>query len=378
MKPVLLLAVLAGLAAALVVSCTKKPDMTPDPVGPSEAVVPLHLDERPEAFDFLTRMQGVWIGTNKVLSWEWPWFAFDYRPIAPGHVFGIFEGGSMGNLLTSFFVAIYKGKKVLMARNGGVLSGIYRTSYFLLDSMEQRNDGTWYRFVDAVGGAKVMYMELLFSADSLYWNAYTSRLGEHAMPSRHMTFKGQRYDAQLAQNAATQVGFPAPVPFWEFPEGLPEEWMYVLPDADKPRSASYLAQANDNDVFALAQASGDPITISDHAFLGLLDATFERNAQIAEDNLMAWLSTEPLTDSDGYMLDETAFNSVVLFPEISAPEDRFLYTYLHPGNYYLTVIADHNKDGLPGPGDLTHPSVPVTIEPGQTTAITISDITVQN
>lgn len=378
MKTLFLWTIAASVIALLIVSCTKNTDMHPEPEPEPSAVVPINLDERPEAFDFLTQMQGLWIGSNKVLSWEWPWFAFDYRPIAPSHVFGIFEGGSMGNLFTSFFMANYKGIPTLMARNGGVLSGIYRTSYFVLDSMDHRDGGTWYRFVDAKGGADVMYMELLFVNDSLYWNAYTSRLGQNAMPTRHMTFKAQRADMQLAQAAAAQTGFPQKMPFWEFPEGLREDWMYRLPGQDEPRSASYLAQGESNDVFTLAQASGDPITILDHTFLGYLDATFVRHNQIEGDKLMVFLSTEPLTDAQGYLLDEEAFNSVVLFPEIVAPEDQFLFTYLHPGDYYLTVIADHNGDGYPGAGDLTHPSVPVSIASGETTTITISNIDTQN
>ena len=50
-------------------------------------------------------------------------------------------------------------------------------------------------------------MELKFKGDSLYWNAYTSRLGL-LTPTRHMTFKGYRANSSLATDAATKYGFP--------------------------------------------------------------------------------------------------------------------------------------------------------------------------
>jgi len=70
-----------------------------------------------------------------------------------------------------------------MARNGGILNGIYRTSYFVLDLVEKRKNKqgraeTYYRLVDAYGGKDIMYMELTFSGKSIAFNAYTSRTAE--------------------------------------------------------------------------------------------------------------------------------------------------------------------------------------------------------
>ena len=87
-------------------------------------------------------MPGHWVGKMKLMGKPIDWFAFDYRPISPSHIHGIFEGGSMGNLFTSFFVADYKGTKTIMARNGGILSGFYRTSYFVLDKIDIKNNET--------------------------------------------------------------------------------------------------------------------------------------------------------------------------------------------------------------------------------------------
>ena len=57
-----------------------------------------------DGFGLLEKMQGHWVGQNTVIGNDNPWFAFDYRAISPSQIHGIFEGGTMGNLLTSFFI----------------------------------------------------------------------------------------------------------------------------------------------------------------------------------------------------------------------------------------------------------------------------------
>ncbi len=336
---------------------------------------PVNVNER--GFELLEKMQGHWIGYNKVLSWEWDWFAFDYRSISPSHVFGIYEGGTMGNLFTSFFAADFNGTRTIMARNGGVLSGIYRTSYFVLDSVRAENGENYYRLVDAVGGENTMYMELVFSKDSLNWNAYTSRLGENAMPSRHFSFKGTKKHLQLAETAATTVNFPQNTSTWDFSNGFQADHLYVIPEQSRAKSASFLAQANENDVFTLANESGDPFRIQDHPYLGFLQVDIDKNTQIQEDKLFIYLSFEPLTDTNGFFTLD-AFDSVLLFPDIAASKDNFQFTYLHPGTYYVTVIADHNGDNIPGEGDITHISQKIDILPKQEHQISITNINIQN
>ena len=131
------------------------------PTNPTAEVNPVDITN--DGFDFMEKMQGHWVGTNKVIADEYDWFGWDYRAISPSHIHGIHEGGTLGNLFTSFFVTNYKGQRTIMARNGGLLNGIYRTSYFVMDKVENRNsEGKYYRLVDAVGGDAIMYMELRF------------------------------------------------------------------------------------------------------------------------------------------------------------------------------------------------------------------------
>ena len=123
---------------------------------------------------------------------SYDWFSFDYRAIAPSHIHGIYEGGTMGNLFTSFFVTEYKGKRTIMARNGGVLNDIYRTSYFVLDSVKYSGGDSYYRLVDAYGGDQIMYMELTFSGDDLSFNSYTSQFGMKSKPVKTHAIQSEK------------------------------------------------------------------------------------------------------------------------------------------------------------------------------------------
>lgn len=346
-----------------------------NPTTPAE-VNPVNINV--DGFDLLEKLQGHWIGTNRVIADDYDWFAFDYRAISPSHIHGMYEGGSGGNLLTSFFVTDFKDTRTIMARNGGLLNGIYRTSYFVLDEVREDNNGKHYRLVDAKGGTDVMYMELRFKQDSLYFNAYTSRLGLSVPPSRHMTFKAKKEHLELSQTAATAVNFPQNTPAWDFSNGFNEEFLYVNAGDDEAKSASFLAQQDaDTDVFTLAFASGDPFRVDEHPYMGYLQLDVVRDVPIADKHLFIYLSRDSLTDANGY-LQEEPFNTVLKFPEMIGSQDQFLFTYMHPGTYYVTVIADANDDGFISQGDLTHVSQAITIDPEGQHQITINNINVQN
>ena len=71
-------------------------------------------------------------------------------------------------------------------------------------------------------------------------------------------------------------------------------------------------------------------------------------------------------------------NTILLFPEIGSKEDTFELTYLHPGTYYVAVIADMDGDSYPGPGDITHPVRKIVVKPGSSGTLRIDGVTVRN
>lgn len=347
-------------------------DSGEEPVNPpplSTEVTPVNINEK--GFNFLEHMQGQWVGKNRVIADDYDWFCWDYRAISPSQTHGIFEGGSMGNLFTDYFVTDFKNTRTIMARNGGVLNGIYRTSYFVMDSVRTDANGEFYRFVDAVGGANTMFLELRFVADSLYYNAYTSKLGQNAPATRHMTFKGKKRDNSLASSVAAQVGYPQNTPAFDFSSGFNEDFLAT------DKSASFLAQSDTKSVFELALESGDPYTINEHPLLGYLNLTIEKNAQIQGADSYIFFSTDPLTDEWGTIQYDN-FNSVMLFSQLIPEQDEFLFTYIHPGTYYVTVIMDVNGDGGPSQGDITHVETSIEITNQGQHELTIKDINIQN
>ena len=173
-------------------------------------ITPVDLKDNKIAFELLENVQGHWVGSMWLMGQDWEWMAFDFRAIEKSHIHGIFEGGTIGNLFTSFFVTNLKGKRTIMARNGGILNGIYRTSYFVLDKVDQRKNKkgvneTYYRLVDAYGGKEIMYMELTFAGKSIQFNAYTSRMGLNFPAKPHMRFSGTLMHPELSAQAAKQL-----------------------------------------------------------------------------------------------------------------------------------------------------------------------------
>ncbi len=339
------------------------------------------VDINRKGFEFLQKMQGHWIGSLNLMGTEYEWMAFDYRAIAPSHVHGIYEAGTLGNLFTSFFVANYKGTETLMARNGGMLNGIYRTSYFVLDYLQHQDGGSYYRFVDAYGGDKVMWMELTFYEDTLEFNTYTSRFGM-LKPKKHFSFKAERNHPHLAEQAAERVGFPRKVVERNFSKGMPapdwgEEYKSIA-------SASYMWEEEGKSVVELGKSAKDPYRIDQIPYLSKLKVSIQHSPATKGKNLLLLLSDKALTKKSGKFITEYGYlredllNTLLAFPEIEGDQNAFTFSYLHPGNYYLTVVADMDGDGMPSAGDITHPRKHITVRPESTTTVKSGRLSVRN
>jgi len=345
-------------------------------------IVPVDINKK--GFDLLAKLQGHWVGSMNLMGQEFDWMAFDYRAIAPSHIHGMFEGGTIGNLFTSFFVTDFNGQRTIMARNGGILNGIYRTSYFVLDQIETgKTSGvnwTYYRLVDAYGGEEIMWMELTFYGDTMEFNAYTSRFGL-TEPKKHMAFKGKRMHFEIAREAAKAVGFPKNVVDFEFSKGLPKPtWADQYPLT----SASYISEEKGKSLVELGKLAKDPRRIDQMPYLSKLSIEIKRAEKTKDKNLLIYLSKSALVDKKGKFIVKNGYiredllNTLLLFPELGSKSSEFTFTYLHPGKYFLTVIADVDGDGFPSPGDITHPLRSVVVEPNSTGKVTIADLTVEN
>ena len=350
-------------------------------------ITPIDLGDNESALQLLDKIQGHWVGSMWLMGQDWDWMAFDFRAIEKSHIHGIFEGGTIGNLFTSFFVTNFNGKRTIMARNGGILNGIYRTSYFVLDKVEQRRNkagskGTYYRLVDAYGGKEIMYMELTFFDDSLAFNAYTSRMGLNYPAKPHMQFKGKMMHSELAKHAAKEFDFPQNKLDMDFSKGLPKpDWgSKEIPQT----SSSYVWMDVDKSIEELAKLAKDPYPINKMPHLSKLTVSVERNKKINGKPLLIYLSNQSLTQKNGKFITQYGYlredvgNSILMFPEITGDTNEFTFTYLHPGEYFLTVIADMDGDSMPTPGDISSVSRKISAQPKSNSKVTVSDVNVEN
>lgn len=327
-----------------------------------------------EGLEFFTQIQGHWVGKMFLLGEQLPWFAFDFRAINSSQVHGLFEGGSMGNLFNTFFVANYKGVKTIMLRNGGILNGIYRTSYFVLTKV-QNNE---YFFEDAYGGQQIMWVKVSFHNGKMKILTYTSKLGDKK-PSKHMEFEGINVNAELAEKAAQKHHYPSYDIVKSFPNGMPlPNWGERYPVVT---SATYLMQAGAiMDYTTLGKLAKDPIQITEIDNIATLKLNFERNDLSKAQKISVYLSREPLTDEQGKMklehgyISEKAMNQIILFPEISSKDTSFTMNYLHEGRCYITFVVDNNKDLIPSKGDYYSLSRELILNARESTVLNVNDI----
>jgi|GEM_PF-276466 len=337
-------------------------------------VTPVDLEK--QHVNLLEKMSGHWIGKLNIMGMKMDWFCWDYRAISPSHVFGIYEGGTMGNLFTSFFVTNYKGTKTIAARNGGLLNGIYRTSYFLLDKAIVTDKEEYYRLVDAYGGSDIMWIELRFKGNNIEFKSYTSRFGMNGRPTQHMVFEGEKSSSPEASYMAEQLNFPNTDVAFDFSNG------FELPNwgegQDYITSASYIWEGQNTPLEELAALAQDPITINDMPTLGRLKVNLERSEELQKLPVTVYLSREPLTSETGQLklnygyIEPEAGNSVFGFPQLTNGENTFEITYLHPGEYYVTAIVDRDKNNTISKGDVSSKSIRVEVKPEERKALSQS------
>lgn len=301
------------------------------------------MEEVPGA-GLLEHLGGLWIGkafTSTGLG-SFDWLSLDYRPISPSHIHAIFEGATGQNIIASYFLAKHKGEYQVMCRNGGWFAGIYRASYFVLDSVSETPRKSYYRLSDVIGGLQKNFVELEFEGNCLSYRVFTDKGGNLEAPVLHLDFQACRADAGMAESAAEVFGFPKMVSEINL-DGRFEGMQHL-------KTATFYSE------------SEDPFPESAHGFISRLAIDFERGEEIEGKELLLLLSTSPLIRKYGF--DFQAFDKTVSrFVLVGGEESQFECTYLHPGKYYLTAFADLDGNYYPSKGDFVGGSKLVEVKP---------------
>ncbi len=299
-----------------------------------------------KGYKLLEDLTGHWVGTNETAYGTFDWFAFDFRPISASHTHSIYEGGSNQNIITSVFLADFEGKQQIMARNGGWLGSQYRATYFVLDRSEITNGVTYYRLVDAVGGVQRSYMEFRFENNTMQFDAYKDNSGTLDDPIHHMGFSGSNYNPTYAQTAKDLFNFPQ-----EISEVNLDNQFNNLID---PNSALFLEE------------NLDPFPKSDHGHISDLTINIERDPSISNEDLLLYISTEPIVNSNGVVDFENLDRKVVRTIDVKSTESFYTTTYLHPDDYYVTLFSDLDNNFYPSSGDFSHESKAISVAPDST------------
>ncbi len=301
------------------------------------------LDNEVYGYSLLQEIPGHWVGNNETVYGNYDWFCFDFRPISNSHVHSIYEGATAQNIINSFFIAEYEGRRQVMARNGGWLFDQYRATYFVLDQAEETVAYQYYRLVDAVGGEDRAYMELLFRNDSLYFDAYKDNSGMLDQPIHHMGFAGLNIGTTYSDAAADVVNYPTD-------------------DSEVNLNIAFIEEnLIDPDSALFLEESKDPFPKSAHHHISDLIVEIERSAAVEEQQLMFYLSADAIVKANG-SIDYTALeNSVFRTIDIAPQENSYTATYVHPAEYYITIFKDNDGNGYPSSGDVTNKSSYVNV-----------------
>jgi len=296
-----------------------------------------------QGHQLLTELTGHWVGSNETAFGNFDWFAFDFRPISASHLHSIYEGGTNQNIISSIFIADFEGKQQIMARNGGWLGGQYRATYFVLDQSENNGNSQYYRLVDAVGKEQRAYMEFRFENDTMYFDAYKDNSGTLDEPIHHMGFKGTNYNPSFAESAIALFSYPQKIS----EVNLEDKFVNLI----DPDSALFLEENN------------DPFPKSQHGHLSDLTININKDASIQSENLLLYISKEPIVDGNGAVDFDNLDTKVIRTISIQSNEIFYKTTYLHPDKYFITAFSDSDGNFYPSMGDVSNVSKEVNVTP---------------
>lgn len=294
-------------------------------------------------FNLLNSLSGHWVGKNETAFGVYDWFSFDFRSISSSHIHSIYEGASSQNIINSFFVAKYDGKNQIMARNGGWLGDQYRATYYILDQAEETEDKKYYRLIDAVGGKDRSYMELTFENGEFKFEAFKDNSGQLDEPILHMSFVGTNYDPELAKEAASSNNFPKN----NIESDMENKFVNLVDEG----SALFLEE------------SEDPFPRSTHPYVSDLEIKIDKSEELVKQPLMLYLSSAPIVDGKGQVDFDNLNTKLIRTINVYGDESEYIATYVHPGDYYVTVFSDYDDNQYPSQGDISSKSLFVKVSP---------------
>ncbi|MEX0811548.1 MAG: hypothetical protein WD048_04970 [Chitinophagales bacterium] len=283
-------------------------------------------------FSLLSKIKGIWNGpvTSSTALGSYPEWIIDFRPVAENQISSMNELDTANNIHMSFFTAKYNGEYRLCFRNGGMFAGMTRVSYFLADSVSETSAQAYYRLSEIVKGSSRAYTEVVFRSDSLIIRSFTNKYNTLNKAELHMTWRAKLQDRTSSQPAVDHFGFPQKTLAKDFSndfEDIQEAIFYSI-------------------------SGGDPYPESEQPYLGNTNITYSFASNYTPDpnnKVFLVITTEPLINGFTFAFNNMKFRS--RYVVLSASDQDFTFTSMHPGTYYLYAIYDADGNNTFSSGD---------------------------
>ena len=364
--PLLLIGIVLLVASCKTKGCTDETASNFDPEAKKDdgsceydttpIVPPIDGSSDVMGYSILAKLPGIWNGpvTSTTPLGSFAEWIVDFRPIAPAQVSAKNELDSVNDIFMSFFIVEHGGGYKMAFRNGGGFAGQVRTSYMLIDSLDDSGPDSYYRFSDPVSGGNRVYTEVIFKQDSLIMKSYTNPGLALPEPTLHHCWTADLRDVTATQDAIAAFSFPQKEEVIDFSttfDGLFEAIFYGN--------------------------LGDPYPQDDQPYVGVSTVDINITNPVTVDpvkKVLVIITTEPLFASFVFQPQNLDFRSRYVFVDAQQSTD-FDFDYMHPGSYYVNTIYDDNGDYNFSTGDYMNSNfdVPLTLGANGTTtsAVTI-------
>lgn len=297
-----------------------------------------------KGYGILSKIPGIWNGPvySPTPLGSYPEWIVDFRPISASQVSAKNELDSINDIFMSFFIVKHNCEYKVAFRNGGGFAGQTRTSYQLIDSLNEGPSQSFYRFSDPVAGKSRVYSDVTFKQDSLIIHVYTNQYNTLATAVTHMIWRAKLKDPTSTQNATTIFNFPQKV--------MTRDFSTVF---DGSTEAIYYSTV------------GDPYPESQQPYLGNSTVNISVSNPAVVDpskKILIILTTQPLFPGSVFSLNNMKYRSRYIFVDAQSITS-FNFNYMHPGTYYVNAIYDSNGDFNFSSGDYMNSSfdVPLTL-----------------
>jgi hypothetical protein len=270
----------------------------------------------------LNRIVGLWNGpvTSTTPAGSFDNWYVDFRPVLPGQVsqYSTLDSDTVNYI--SFFIVRHENRLKVAMRTEGVFQNKGCVTYEVIDTVREA-DG-YYRFSDFQAGVNRAYTEFTFTADGFLMEVFTNKFNRVSPLQIHTRWQAKSGGRSAALDAISHFNFPQPVMVKDF---------------------SNVFQNMSESIYFTFE--NDPYSSLTQPYVGnvTVNISIDKGLRIkSDDELFLLLTTESLFEGLKYNKENMKYVSRYVFLPVDT--QRYTFTNIHPGTYYLYSYNDINND----------------------------------